>query len=310
MIVATYLTFFPVTIAELRGLRSPDPRALELMRSLRRVALDDLLEAAPAGVAAVPVHRAQDRRDGEHRRRDHRRGQSGRQSGSASAGPSSTSTSSTPARRRSCGPRSSSPSLLGISFFLVVARRRAPRAARPARGRRRVSVDRERDRQRPPVVSVAGVEQGVRRARAAGTTARSRASTWRSGPASSSRSSGRRAAASRRCCASSATSTAPTVRHGHGQRQARPAGPPRSRLRDGLPGAGPVRLANGRGERRAAARDHGHGRRRARRRRVQAMLELVELGDFARPLPVPAVGRHAAARRDRAGARARAVASC
>jgi NitT/TauT family transport system permease protein len=33
VIVATYLTFFPVTIAELRGLTSPDPRAIELMRS-------------------------------------------------------------------------------------------------------------------------------------------------------------------------------------------------------------------------------------------------------------------------------------
>jgi NitT/TauT family transport system permease protein len=31
--IATYLTFFPVTIAEIRGLRSPDPRSLELMRS-------------------------------------------------------------------------------------------------------------------------------------------------------------------------------------------------------------------------------------------------------------------------------------
>jgi NitT/TauT family transport system permease protein len=31
--IAIYLTFFPVTIAEIRGLRSPDPRALELMRS-------------------------------------------------------------------------------------------------------------------------------------------------------------------------------------------------------------------------------------------------------------------------------------
>jgi len=34
VIVASYLTFFPVTIAELRGLTSPDPRALELMRSV------------------------------------------------------------------------------------------------------------------------------------------------------------------------------------------------------------------------------------------------------------------------------------
>jgi NitT/TauT family transport system permease protein len=33
VLIAAYLTFFPVTIAEMRGLRSPDPRALELMRS-------------------------------------------------------------------------------------------------------------------------------------------------------------------------------------------------------------------------------------------------------------------------------------
>ena len=33
VIIATYLTFFPVTIAMIRGLRAPDPRALELMRS-------------------------------------------------------------------------------------------------------------------------------------------------------------------------------------------------------------------------------------------------------------------------------------
>jgi len=33
VIIAVYLTFFPVTIAQTRGLRSPDPRSLELMRS-------------------------------------------------------------------------------------------------------------------------------------------------------------------------------------------------------------------------------------------------------------------------------------
>jgi NitT/TauT family transport system permease protein len=33
VIIATYLTFFPVTISMIRGLRSPDPRAMELMRS-------------------------------------------------------------------------------------------------------------------------------------------------------------------------------------------------------------------------------------------------------------------------------------
>jgi NitT/TauT family transport system permease protein len=34
IIIAVYLTFFPVTIAQARGLRSADPRSLELMRSL------------------------------------------------------------------------------------------------------------------------------------------------------------------------------------------------------------------------------------------------------------------------------------
>ncbi|MGD8485207.1 MAG: ABC transporter permease subunit [Chloroflexota bacterium] len=33
VIIAVYLTFFPVTVAQSRGLRSPDPRSLELMRS-------------------------------------------------------------------------------------------------------------------------------------------------------------------------------------------------------------------------------------------------------------------------------------
>jgi NitT/TauT family transport system permease protein len=40
VIIATYLTFFPVTIAMIRGLRSPDPRALELMRSYAATAWD------------------------------------------------------------------------------------------------------------------------------------------------------------------------------------------------------------------------------------------------------------------------------
>ena len=50
-IVATYLTFFPVTIAALRGMRSADPRAFELMRSYaadRRTILNKLrLPASP-----------------------------------------------------------------------------------------------------------------------------------------------------------------------------------------------------------------------------------------------------------------------
>ena len=62
-IVATYLTFFPVTIAAIRGLRSADPRAFELMRSYAARDRTVLLEAPPAGVGAVPVHRLQDRGD-------------------------------------------------------------------------------------------------------------------------------------------------------------------------------------------------------------------------------------------------------
>ena len=52
VIIATYLTFFPVTIAEMRGLRSPDPRALELMRSYAASRWDVYLEGAPARVRA------------------------------------------------------------------------------------------------------------------------------------------------------------------------------------------------------------------------------------------------------------------
>ena len=51
VIIATYLTFFPVTIAMIRGLRSPDPRALELMRSYAASTLGDLPEGPPAGIA-------------------------------------------------------------------------------------------------------------------------------------------------------------------------------------------------------------------------------------------------------------------
>ena len=72
-IVSTYLTFFPVTIAALRGLRAYDPRALELMRSLRGVARRDPAQTAPPGRPAVPVHGVPDRGPGGGRRRDRRR---------------------------------------------------------------------------------------------------------------------------------------------------------------------------------------------------------------------------------------------
>ena len=59
-IVASYLTFFPVTIAAIRGMRSADPRAFELMRAYAASDRTRPLEAAAAGVGAVPVHRVQD----------------------------------------------------------------------------------------------------------------------------------------------------------------------------------------------------------------------------------------------------------
>ena len=72
VIITTYLTFFPVTIAMIRGLRSFDPRAMELMRSYAASRLAIYWKLRLPGVAAVPVHRAQDRGDREHRRGDHR----------------------------------------------------------------------------------------------------------------------------------------------------------------------------------------------------------------------------------------------
>ena len=69
---------------------------------VRRLALRGLLEAAPAGVAAVPVHGAQDRRDGGHRRRDHRRGH-GRHPGGPGPGHHRRSTSTTSRAREAVG---------------------------------------------------------------------------------------------------------------------------------------------------------------------------------------------------------------
>lgn len=59
-VIAAYLTFFPVTIAGIRGLRSPDPRALELMRSYAASRGDVLLKlrlpaAAPYLFAALKL---------------------------------------------------------------------------------------------------------------------------------------------------------------------------------------------------------------------------------------------------------------
>jgi NitT/TauT family transport system permease protein len=59
-VISAYLTFFPVTIAGIRGLRSPDPRALELMSSYAATRRDVLLKvrlpaAAPYLFTALKV---------------------------------------------------------------------------------------------------------------------------------------------------------------------------------------------------------------------------------------------------------------
>jgi NitT/TauT family transport system permease protein len=59
-VISAYLTFFPVTIAGIRGLRSPDPRALELMRSYAASPRDVLVKvrlpaAAPYLFASLKI---------------------------------------------------------------------------------------------------------------------------------------------------------------------------------------------------------------------------------------------------------------
>ena len=59
-VISAYLTFFPVTIAGIRGLRSPDPRAIELMRSYAASPREVLLKvrlpaAAPYLFTALKV---------------------------------------------------------------------------------------------------------------------------------------------------------------------------------------------------------------------------------------------------------------
>ena len=78
MAVAAYLTFFPVTIAALRGLRAFDPRAIELFRSYaatRRQMLWQLRlpTSVPYLFSGLPGGRGRI----DHRR-DHRRADGGR----------------------------------------------------------------------------------------------------------------------------------------------------------------------------------------------------------------------------------------
>ena len=89
-----------------------------------------------------------------------------------------------------------------------------------------------------------------------------------------------RAAASRRSCAMIGDLIEPTAGEVRGQRQDRPPGPPRPRLRDRVPGAGAVRLAHVERER-PLPLELWAGPRAARRERVASCSQLVELTGFA-----------------------------
>ena len=204
-------------------------------------------------------------------------------------------------------------SVLGIVFFaarpaLEAVRACAARAA--SRWGRRVTA--EPTPQRPagaaPVVQLAGVDKVFARGGRGRDDGARRASTCRS--------SARRVRLAHRAVGlrqvdaaarSSATSSRRPRGTRRGQRQARAAGAPRPRLRDGLPGPGPVRLADGRGQRQAAARDRWarrpSGAKRAGRRRCSSSSSSAT---SCKPLPVAAVGRDAAARGDRPRPRLRA----
>ena len=92
-----------------------------------------------------------------------------------------------------------------------------------------------------------------------------------------------------------------------GQRQAGARGAPGSRLRHGLPGPGPVRLAHVEENVQLPLELHRHAARGARRSASREMLDARRARRLRAAPPAPAVGRHAAARRDRPRARLRAA---
>ena len=63
-LMSAYLTFFPVTIASLRGPARRGPAGPGAVSLVRRVALGDPVEAPPADLGAVPVLVAPGRRGG------------------------------------------------------------------------------------------------------------------------------------------------------------------------------------------------------------------------------------------------------
>ena len=72
-LISTYLSFFPVVVGMVKGFRSPDQIQLDLMRTYNASRAHGVLEAALAGLDAVPLHldegRHRHRADRRHRRR-------------------------------------------------------------------------------------------------------------------------------------------------------------------------------------------------------------------------------------------------
>ena len=84
-VVSAYLAFFPVAINTLRGLRSPEANAAELMRSYAAAPNQVLWKAPGAGRPAISVSCAQDRRHRLGHRSD-RRGAARQHAGRAGSG--------------------------------------------------------------------------------------------------------------------------------------------------------------------------------------------------------------------------------
>ncbi len=64
-VIAAYLSFFPVTVGMVKGLRSPDPLQRDLMRTYSASLTQTLAEAAPAREPAVLLRQPEDRGRGQ-----------------------------------------------------------------------------------------------------------------------------------------------------------------------------------------------------------------------------------------------------
>ena len=310
--IAAYLTFFPVTVAALRGLRAADPRAFELMRSYAASRRQLLLAAAPPGGGARTC--------------------SPRFQIAATASIIGAIIGELP----SGVPDGLGGAILNCKQYYTPARSELwatilTCAARPdlrrprelaetmlTRGRYRAGGGPRATTGDPPRrargwsgwtarSSGRGRRQGLRAGHGRRSTALERHRPRRSAAASSSRSSGRRVAASRRSCGSSATS-----RRRHRARPVNGKPARRARLdRDyGMVFQAPVLMDWRTIEKNVELPLEIMGFRPSERApTATALLDLVELAGSP-GATVAAVGRHAAARRDRPRARPSTRSSC